>query len=113
MSESEKFSAWSMRRTPLPAQLSHLDIPLWQVAAGSLAVAVTGALISLYIPYGRFPGLLLLLPGLLVFAFAILAMMTVRDQVIHPDREAKRKAREELTRQRRDARRASGRIFGR
>lgn len=113
MSEGEKFSAWSTRRTPMPSQFSHIDIPLWQVAAGSLAVAVTGALITIYIPYGAIPGLLLMLPALFVFAFAIFAMLTVRDQVIHPDREAKRKAREELARQRRDARRASGRLFGR
>ena len=113
MSEGEKFSAWSNRRTPMPAQLSNIDIPLWQVAAGALAVAVTGALITIYVPYGIVPGQILLYPAMLVFAFAVFAMMTVRGQVLHPDRETNRAAREDLARQRREARVATGRIFRR
>lgn len=113
MSESQRFDAWARRRTPLPASLSHIDIPLWQTAVGAAALGSGTALIAQYVPWLALPAGIITLITLLVLAYAIAAMLILRDQVTNPHREEVRRRRTREAQRRREERRASGGFFSR
>lgn len=102
------FSYYARRKFAIPfGALKKFQYPLWMWLAGSGGVLLVGLGLG-YLPWPdfmRFIPITVLVLGVLGVAFCLVAMLGLRDEVLHPDKEKTReKEREAYNKKREDKR---------
>lgn len=101
-------SYYARRKFSVPIKsLKRFEYPLWMWLAGSVAVLLFGVGLG-YLPWPefmRFLPITFLALGVIGVAFCIVAMLGLRDEILHPDKEENREREKADFRAKRDAKR--------
>lgn len=89
----DMFAYYAKRKFAIPVKsLKKFEYPLWMWLAGSAGVLVFGVLLG-YIPWPEFLNwfpITFIALGVIGVAFCLIAMLGLRDEILHPDKEERR-----------------------
>lgn len=106
----DMFTYYARRKFALPFKgLKKYEFPLWGWLAGSAGVLLFGVLLG-YIPWPDFLNwfpITFIALGILGVAFTLVAMLGLRDEILHPDKEAEREKEKEEFRNKRNEKRGN------
>lgn len=102
------FTYYARRKFAIPfGALKKYTYPLWMWLAGSGGILLVGLGLG-YLPWPdfmRFIPITILVLGVIGVAFCLVAMLGLRDEVLHPDKEEKREKERDDYRKKRDEKR--------
>lgn len=106
----DMFTYYARRKFALPIKsLKKYSLPMWMWLAGSVGVLLFGVLLG-YIPWPDFLNwfpLTFIALGILGVAFCLVAMLGLRDEILHPDKEKERDKEKEDFRSKREEKRGN------